>query len=404
MRFIIEPNRINQFAELKEFYQTEKKINLDEKPSSFGLPTFLGGTDIPKRSKQIQFLQKIHHLFQQFLTVGETTNKLEPNEQLLAFIMSTRIIIAACLYVQSKNTKTSTINRIINKILNISDTNYFDDEDENIYFETAARFVNTHPDPSKINENIHDSKLRFLNQEWENFRQFVLSKVKKQQPDEITHYPVTDIIQPLFKTTFTYVGFSLGLLSAEILNRSSLAISPKIKLTSAIGSFALMFTGSTTGVTILAPTVAAMLWSSFSSVFIAGTTGKAMGCIGKGAGVAVGVPIDLTFKLLKYLCAAIYKNLHPEPAEPKINGLRLADGACMILGQPLALKFYNEQEQNPKLQVLEIDEHGISVDKKKVSNEIIPELQEVMQQLTKTLQTKPEPVEVHKDNRASVAI
>jgi hypothetical protein len=63
MKFVLVPERLENFDHLREHFELERNVELDKKISVIGLPTLFGGTDIRSRGKQIAFLEKMNMNF-----------------------------------------------------------------------------------------------------------------------------------------------------------------------------------------------------------------------------------------------------------------------------------------------------------------------------------------------------
>lgn len=271
-----------------------------------------------------------------------------------ANLMAIKIMIAACLCVQEeigRSKESSVLYRLINEYLGVTPANFIDDEDKKTFFVTAWKLVQPADSLDKINWYLRESSLSFSEEEWSEFSEFLNVKMQKyliKKTDK--QYPITSLSQPLFQEAFAYGGATVGWVVAEVLSSSAAAVTPRIQLTSFVGS-ALLFVGPAGAATIgfLAPTIATRLLNSFCSVSLATMSGKAMGYVGYGAGTVIGYPFDLTFNLLKSAGSLLLSCVSQTPDPAAIAGIRVADGTPIINGQPVRLQLVSPE--NVRLQI-----------------------------------------------------
>ncbi len=58
MRYILPAGALTSLNFLRDDYQSERKVDLDQPPSLIGVPTLFGGTDVIARDKQTKFIKK----------------------------------------------------------------------------------------------------------------------------------------------------------------------------------------------------------------------------------------------------------------------------------------------------------------------------------------------------------
>jgi hypothetical protein len=374
MHFILAPTCIEQFDNLRRDYEKERKVDLEASPSMFGMPTVFGGTDVKSRRQQIRFLEKIKTLMGLYLYRNKGINAIE---LLQAQLMSSQIMIAACIYVQNEigNSKdNSALYRLINTYLGVTAENFLDKKDKESCYQTAAKIINYSNAFNQINALMRSVKsMEFTEAEWEKFSTFILDEEKKRKtpPPTYNKYPVTTAIQPIFKDAFTYVGSTIGWVSAEAISNSSVIISPQLQLTGLIGSLLIM--GPTAGpasVAFLAPMIASRLVSSFCTISMASILGKTMGQAGVGTSKLVGLPFDLFYNLLRTMGSLIVDYSTKEPHLAPITGIRIADGAGVIRGELIE-----------KLQITETGELSIN-------DQLVPDPENKMALVIKELNEK----------------
>lgn len=369
MRFILIPGVLEGFTNIRAEYETLRKIKLDETPSMLGMPTMFGGTDVKNRRKQISFLEKMKLLLDKFLhdenefrsdldkfstnmekinnLVIDSSDKLKSllEAKWRANLMASRILIAAVLFIQDQigsSKENSVLYCLANKHLGVTNENYLDDEDKEICYRTAAELVNSIDAFTHVNNELSVvAEKSFTKEEWDLFVSFI----KKQELKRTTtkpvenNYPVTTFIQPVFETAFSYVGSTIGWVVAEAVSNSSVAITPRLQVTSLVSTAVIgIGTAGPAGVALLAPTIAAKLINSFCTISLASITGTAMGYVGKGTGVLVGLPFDLVYNLLFAAGSLIAKYATGTPNPSTIDGIRIADGVLVIKNNPIQFK------------------------------------------------------------------
>ena len=220
---------------------------------------------------------------------------------------------------------------------------------------------------------IKAKKRPFSEKDWSEFNQLISkAQTKKVSPNPYTNYPITSITQPLFSATFAYTGATVGLLSGDVLSKSTKGMRVKYQLTALIGGSLLLFgpTGPT-GVALFAPVIASKLITSFCSITLAHVLGATMGLLGYGVGTVVGLPLDLAYHLLWKVCAAVGGYYYPESEKPTITGIRISDGVALIGGIAINMTPVDKlAEIAHKKQIIELKEDGsLHVDGKPIITE-----------------------------------
>jgi hypothetical protein len=330
MRYILPADALNKIVLLRDQFQKEKNINLNEKPSIIGMPTLFGGTDLESRKKQIAFLEKVLIVLRPNLRKPE---EITTPERLQATITAWRVYLSACWYIQSQNSSHSTLNKLINRDLGITAENFPDEEDKENCYATATRFINVKGAFEEANAAlIREKKSRFKEKEWAEFSDFIAkSNVKKISGNTFTNYPITSITQPLFRTTLSYTGATVGLLAGDIISKSTEAMTAKYQLVALIGGTLLVLgPAGSVGAALLAPVIASKVITTFCSITLAHVLGTTMGMLGYGVGTVVGFPLDLAYQLLWKVCTLMGDYCHKEPKQPMITGMRISDGVTII--------------------------------------------------------------------------
>lgn len=347
MHFILAPGAIEKLATLRKAYETERHVQLDSKPSIFGLPTMFGGTDLITRRNQISFLEKIKAVLGRFLLRDE---EISSSKEWQAKLMSSRILIAACLYVQKEiasSQERSALYRLINQFLGVTAENHLDTEDKELCYCTAYKLVDQLNVFNHLNNELRLlGKKEFTKDEWTKFSNFISkeSQIKETMNAVNSTYPVTTFIQPFFESAFAYVGSTIGSVVAEVVSGSAAAIARRIQLSSLIGGVTLFFVGpaGAAGIALIAPEVATRLISTFCINSFSQITGKTMALVGIGAGAVVGLPVDFAYNAIT-ATGSLFSST--EITFARINGIRLSDGVLMAEGNPMRLNLTLQNQE-----------------------------------------------------------
>ncbi|KTD41969.1 hypothetical protein [Legionella parisiensis] len=400
MHFILAPGRIAKFDNLRKTYEAEKKIDLNEKPSIISTPIFFGGTDVVSRNKQISFLEKVKVLLKIHL-INEEDIKTPIQRQV--YIIATRFMIAACLYVESQigsSKRNSVLYRIIEDNLGITSENYLDDEDKETCLLTAERIIKTPNAFEHANAALEKNGLRpFSEKDWKEFTEFLKGMSRtKETKDQFTNFPVISLTQPFFGTALAYAGATVGVVLAEGISNSTSAVSPRVQLTALVGSTLLVFSpAGPTGVALLAPVIATKLFTSFCTISLAHIMSTAGGYLGQGIGIGVGLPFDAAYNLLWSICSLINRYYSKPSQLAPIDGIRVVDGATIVSGIPIQLVPEDALPQGYTKKILEITDGGeIRIEGEEIKDsekpvhippEVIEELKKQLAARTKALES-----------------
>jgi hypothetical protein len=280
-----------------------------------------------------------------------------------ANLMASRILIAAGLYIQSQVNANSALRRLINECFGVTDANYLDEEDQKICYQTAAELINSPDALTHLNSELWTlSKRTFSKEEWEKFVTFIKKQeltIMDHKPQN--HYPVTTLIQPLFKSAFEYVGTTIGWVVAETVNSSSPILSPQVQLSSFTHSLVLgasLGVVGSSGTAILASAVGAKIVHNFCKTNLPNLSGTALGCVGKGTGLLLGLPFDLAynfFRITKEMIVQCTKNT----SDPLcLSGIQIADGVVVLRGNPMYFKLF------PNIVLPQIENKSLQITKK----------------------------------------
>lgn len=365
MPFVITKSNIlvNDFNFVKN-YQDTSKTNHHNFPSFLTLPSSLGGKS-RSRIPQASFLDKMQTLAKINAFKDEDIQTIE---EYCSNIIAVRIMLAASLYVKDQINATyktggpqgrSILYTQINEALGIIENqNDLDEEDRQLCFK-AAQIICLRSDLSQINIKLKQAKVEpFSNSEWSNFTHY-LERQLIQKVQNGTDYPVTGITQQFFGSAGSCIGMTLGVIAGDVINRSNAALTPKTKYTAVIGSSVIAFNyvGPAAGLALLTPVITEQIINTFFRVSLAYGLKLSMNILGQGIGIAVGVPLDLTwhaFRALVHNSFASRKSL--------MTGIRLCDGTLVIEGVPLKERLENEFSANGKQINIEIREGKLYLD------------------------------------------
>jgi hypothetical protein len=356
MRFILTFGTLSKIDSLRAQYEAERKIDLSQPCSKFGISLFFGSINVEARHAQIKFLEKINMVLQPNLIKQEDLNT---PDKWLAHLTASRVMIAACLYVQSQISRSkskSVLYRLIDDCLGVTAENYFDDDDQKICFLAANRIINSSKMAlEQVNEALMTAKMTLITEiEWYDFSLYIQDGCRVKTIDNFyANYPVTSITKPLFGNAFLYSGATIGYLSGIVLNNSPKASYVRHHLANYIGDKLLFDPLGPIGVALLAPTIASHLLTTYCSFALTHMTGRSMEVMGKGLGMCVGLPFDLAYQLL-CKTSSVMSNWSNQSIVTDMTGLRIVDGAYVLNGLLIELTPDAPLVENTKLTLVEI--------------------------------------------------
>jgi hypothetical protein len=355
MRFILGPNKLFNLAALRTKYQVEKGVDLDAPQSLIRMPTLFGGTNVPARKEQIGLMEKMLIILKPNIFKEED---IKTNAELEANLTSARVILGTILFIRSQigsSKRKSVLYRLLEDELGITDSNYLDEEDQEICILAAKRVITSEFFLEQANQALRDTEATPLSEkEWAEFKDFlVTNSAKRLITDPYANYPITNVTQKLFGAAGAYAGATVGMLSGEVISHSTKALSSKAQLTTLVGSTLLVFrSAGPAGVALFAPAIAERLISAFCSISLAHILGTSMGIVGKGVGIGVGMPLDITYKLLYATCSMVGTYVSSS-SKPQISGLRIKDGMAVLRG--IAIEVTSLDSVSAKYQQVTVD-------------------------------------------------
>ena len=345
MRYILSTNALSNIVTLGDRYNKQKVVKWT--------------TAVKTREAQISFLEKMHESLKSNLLSEE---EIKSPEQWQAHLTTSRVLLAACMYVQSQiryPQTNSVLYCLINEILGITKQNYLDKEDKELCHLVANRLVNSSQiDLDKANLVLRNAKMSvFTELEWKAFSDYLTNVCSAtKEKSSYNQFPFTTITQPLIGTVFSYTGASIGQLMGRTISNSTKGMETRYKLTTFVGgSLLVLGPVGPTSFAIIAPVIAGELVNTFCSISLARIMGISMGFLGQGIGMGVGLPLDLAYHLICNACSLI-SNRYNKSNMPILTGLRIGDGMSVING--LEFKMIPENELPKDYKTLEIKEDG----------------------------------------------
>lgn len=339
MHFILSHEFIDALFSLRKAYEKASGFKLTAKAKHAPLGVFFGKKDLSTRHEQISFIEKWLTVFQPHLEEkqewSESNKPIEQtnfSEAIESQLMMLRILFIACLYIRQKINATylvrsennSILEKLLNQAIGLSAENCIDEETRACCLLSTLQFLDTHT----------NSALHFTGREWNNFYYFVSEEKKKLNEKHITNYPITNLMLPIFVKPFELLGYSTGFILGDILGKSTQLLHTKYALTAAISSGLLFILGPTkkVGLMLLVPTYAGSILDTFSGLTLAWLFGSLGNVTGKGLGVGIGMPLDLSYKLIQKILASGRKFGEDKNNQTKPSGICLVDGSCCING------------------------------------------------------------------------
>lgn len=351
MNYILKAQALASLMKIRAEYEEVKGIKLDKKPSFFGIPTQIGGTDIKTRNKQISFLESMYGVLEEHLLPPE---KLTTEEAYRVNLTASQMMVAVCLFIEwqvegtymVRSKLNSTLARMIHDKLGISSTNFLDSEDLDLCFETASAllalpgaFTEANQTLGKKNKNLIDRT------EWNEFKEFIKNQQKSAKKS--TNYPITSYTRPIFGSIFGYAGASIGLNAGNTISNSTKLNTTRYYLTAGISGIILTVGGAgTMGVSIIAPVIATKLVESFCQVSLGHIGAITLKYAGEGVGIAIGLPLDLALKLTTKSFGVLKDWMTQEKDRTGLTGIRIADGMPVVAGLVIKVSQHAEDSRD----------------------------------------------------------
>lgn len=365
MRYILSTGALARKYDFNEEYKKRTQIDLKNPPTpiqlpyllggfkvDLGLPTSLGGKNIKARTVQISFFDKfrallIHKLIQ--------NDEIKTTKQSPSGLTASRVICGVGLYEQSQMSSNSTFYKLIDDFLGVTETNYFDEEDKQICFLAAYRFIKTANAFEDAGVVLTEVGLeQFSEIEWNNFANFLSKYANNQVPEtSYSYYPISSVTGPLFETAGSYTGATIGFLGGDVISQSTKLIPVKLQVTLGVSSLLLLGPSGPMGVSLFSQVIASKLITTFCQFSMAHILATLMGLAGKCVGIGVGLPLDMAYILLSKACAIIGNY---NATANCTTGIRICDGKAIIGGCVLEPATLSTDATDTPMNVIEIRE------------------------------------------------
>lgn len=338
MGFILDPDAFCNMKNIRKDYETKKKVTLDNKPTLLGMPTFFGGVDIEERANQVLFIEKMLLVLADNLIHSKDHTDTKTH---FANLAASRMMLAVCLYIQEQITSkyalrqgtTPVLYRLINEKLGITDTNFLNDEEKALCFDTAASLMSLPNAREEANLKLHESgKTPLSFSEWNAFKDAAIERcVQYKSVKPKNNYPFTSITKPAFGIIFAYAGGSLGVLGGDIIHKSTQILPARYYISAGISGIALtLHTSNTLGVSILAPIIANRFLESFFKIGLGHVGAVTFKVVGQGVGTAIGLPLDMAYLLSLKTWSLLKEKYGHKLDNSNMTGLRISDGMFVI--------------------------------------------------------------------------
>ena len=332
MSFVLPDHFITQLRNLRKDYEQETAVTLDDSHQPCTLSLFLGSKDIVSRNKQITFIEQCVAASQRKLS---ETNKIDSLDAMQNHVTALRLLVAVGLYVQSqiegaykiRSGNTAVLKQLINKALGITSENKMDKEAQACCLLSAKRQLAEAGWFEAINAG---ARVPISEKEWHDFLYFITSQCDLLDKKYLDDYPITTLMMPVFAKPMKYAGYATGYVLGDMIGHSSQFFHARSALTVMVGGCVFSIMGPTS--TVGAMLVAGRILDTFCGISLAFVMGEALSLVGKGVGFGVGIPLDLSWKLLYNACYLL-KNMNR--SYPKLTGTSLIDGHRIMDGAHL---------------------------------------------------------------------
>lgn len=316
MDYILPDDFIKRLRRIGCSYEINTGVDLHNSLQPSAVSCFFGAKNVNSRTAQLGFIKKCLKILNPQLKadLNFTTDKEQQDH-----IRALRVLISVCLFVCSQNSSRSELNVLIKDIMQLANDNPMDERTRSCCLVTAQSFI------KKINKQI---PLPFDDSEWHKYSQFVSNEVQKIKEAKITTYPITNILRPLITMPLRAGGYSAGYVISTILNKSPASLALRLQFYSvATGAWCLV-RGSSPGVAVL------FISASYADKFLENVCGITMSMLlataaeltGELITLGVGLPLDISCRLLKAAVVCTADQVRGIGNTTKITGWTLTDG------------------------------------------------------------------------------
>jgi|GEM_PF-5891605 len=310
-----------KFDSLKQIYESIKNISLDEAKQPWIIFCFAGATNVKERKDNFAFIGQSSRFFAGKTQLNlSTSTPAQLKDHFQARIVKTVIAIyikAQILATYKKpSLSLSKLVEIIDDTLQLNEHNKMDDETwAACLLETKKFFPVWVARQPKAMQKMNADFLNYVNKE--------LGALESKHPQK---YPITEAITPYIETAFGKIGYGTGYVIGETLSHTTALVPAKLKLIAYAGTGIAYITGYPAVIVagLFAPHFVDKIVTSICSFTMADVTKYIAQNIGKGAGMSVGLTMDLSVKLVQYSIALIATGIL-NSNKPKMTGVRLLD-------------------------------------------------------------------------------
>lgn len=375
MTFIIPDKFPKDLMTIRKVYEKRIQTDLSTATQPWAVSCFFGATDVLARKNQITLIETIYktQLSQFFNADGQLLlNDTSHENDINAYFDGLRILMAATFYIKSeinaiywvRSATNSKLFNLIDDALALPEGNLIDEPTRNCVLATTEAFMNRTTVPQ-----ILDKDLIALNAEpeWKKFKGFIAKQCTELKITP-TNYPITQFLMPIFSKPFELAGYAVGWTLGEFVAQANFTQRNRLNLTGGLGDLLYTLAGGGSvmamGVGFVAPTIAQHLFAHYAEINLAWLLGATMSLIGQGAGVVVGVPLDMTYRAACYAVASLYST-NGKPLPP-ISGFNLVNGDYYDKGiriqtmeenqaiEQVALQIFNSTKLNSTEKSIEI--------------------------------------------------
>ena len=346
MEFILSPQFIEKLKDLKTNYESKKNIkNLSEQPRPYAVSTFFGATDVDTRYEQIIFLSGLCKFLDRDYGICNEAEPLTDDTNIEARLLqdqkrlsAIRCLVTACTFIQSRNSSSSTLNKLISEALGISDANLLDQESLACCFKSTRQFLKNGELSDSISAFLTANQFPPLN--IDTYQEFTEYNNEKAASKMFSKFPVTNMMYPIFVNPLQTVGYASGAIVGELLTRSTCLMSANYKITAALGGGAYMLLGAkaSAGIFFMAPTLAENFIRNYLTIAMAWLCGNAAGLVGAAFAYSIGISADISWKIVMGSGQYFYDASFATELENKVSGMSLIDGQLVDKGIKLQLQ------------------------------------------------------------------
>lgn len=342
MPFVLSNNFIDQLKKIRQNYEKEAGIKLDKASQPYAISLFFGAKDVDSRKKQILLIEQWVEVFRH----SSFTAALNSKEAFEDYITALHVLMTVTFYIKYQIDGTYTfgfgaptlLERLMHEAMGVNPKNVIDDQTLASCLSATKRFLATEGSFESVNARL---KTRITDEQWLDFVGFVTTQYKLLDEKLKTEYPITVVMMSAMEKPMELVGNATGYLAANVLVKSSAFHPVRYALTTMIGSGVFLLIGPTTnvGLLLLVPTISGQAIDFCCGASLAWAMGTALKWVGKGVGMGVGIPLDMS-KKLAYKTYSLFESA-PEQ-DPTLKGIVLTDGHPVVNGEDLSMDDFED--------------------------------------------------------------